>query len=69
MEILTPFLLTIAWSLFGFVLLYLAYLALDRLTPGNAQEKIFSEGNVAVAILKGSFIIALGIIIAAVITG
>jgi putative membrane protein len=65
----TPFLLTVVWSLFGFGLLFLAYLALDRLTPGNAQEKIFSEGNVAVAILKGSFIIALGIIIAAVITG
>lgn len=65
----TPFLLTVLWSVFGFMLLFVAYLLLDRLTPGNAQEKIFSEGNVAVAILKGSFIIALGIIIAAVITG
>jgi putative membrane protein len=66
---LTPFLMTLLWSSFGFVLLFVAYLVLDRLTPGNAQEKIFSEGNVAVAILKGSFIIALGIIIASVIVG
>lgn len=65
----TPFLLTLLWSLFGFVLLYVAFLLLDRLTPGDAQQKIYSEGNVAVAILKGSFIIALGIIIAAVIIG
>ena len=65
----TPFLLTLLWSLFGFVLLYIAFLLLDRLTPGDAQQKIYSEGNVAVAILKGSFIIALGIIIAAVIIG
>jgi putative membrane protein len=65
----TPFLMTLLWSAFGFALLFVAYLALDRLTPGNAQEKIFSEGNVAVAILKGSFIIALGIIIASVIVG
>ena len=65
----TPFLLTLLWSLFGFVLLYVAFLLLDRLTPGDAQKKIYSEGNVAVAILKGSFIIALGIIIAAVIIG
>lgn len=65
----TPFLLTLLWSLFGFVLLYTAFLLLDRLTPGDAQQKIYSEGNVAVAILKGSFIIALGIIIAAVIVG
>jgi putative membrane protein len=66
---LTPFLMTLLWSAFGFALLFVAYLALDRLTPGNAQEKIFSEGNVAVAILKGSFIVALGIIIASVIVG
>jgi putative membrane protein len=65
----TPFLMTLLWSAFGFALLFVAYLVLDRLTPGNAQEKIFSEGNVAVAILKGSFIIALGIIIASVIVG
>ena len=65
----TPFLLTLLWSLFGFVLLYTAFLLLDRLTPGDAQQKIYSEGNVAVAILKGSFIIALGVIIAAVIIG
>lgn len=66
---LTPFLLTLLWSLFGFVLLYVAFLVLDLLTPGNARQKIYAEGNVAVAILKGSFIIALGIIIAAVIVG
>jgi uncharacterized membrane protein YjfL (UPF0719 family) len=65
----TPFLLTLLWSLFGFVLLYVAFLLLDRLTPGDSQQKIYTEGNVAVAILKGSFIIALGIIIAAVIIG
>lgn len=64
-----PFLMTVLWSAFGFVLLFAAYLLLDKLTPGNAQEKIFNEGNIAVAVLKGSFIIALGIIIAAVITG
>ena len=64
-----PFLMTVLWSVFGFAFLFVAYLLLDRLTPGNAQEKIFNEGNIAVAVLKGSFIIALGIIIAAVITG
>jgi putative membrane protein len=60
---------TIVYSLIGFVLLAIAYVVLDRITPGDATKKIFEEGNVAVAVFLGSVIIALGFIIGSVVGG
>jgi uncharacterized membrane protein YjfL (UPF0719 family) len=50
-------------------LLYAGYRVFDWLTPTDMQKKIFEEGNVAVAVLAGSFIIALAIVILAGIHG
>jgi uncharacterized membrane protein YjfL (UPF0719 family) len=62
-------LLTIGYAAVGTILLWLTYLLFDRLTPGDAHGKIFDEGNRAVAILFGAFLIGVAIIIAAAIVG
>ena len=61
------FLLTVLYTIAGFAFLFAGYRVFDWLTPGDAQYKIFEEGNVAAAVMKGCFVIALAIIVAAVI--
>ncbi len=60
---------SIAYSLAGSLLLWLGYRLFDRFTPGDAHAKIFEEGNVAVAILFGAFILGLAIVVAAGMVG
>lgn len=61
--------LSIVYAVLGMVLLYLGYRLFDKLTPTNMQDDIFKNGNVAVAILAGAFILALAIVIGAAIIG
>lgn len=63
------FLLSVVYAATGMALLYAGYRVFDWLTPTDMQKKIFEEGNVAVAVLAGSFIIALAIVILAGIHG
>lgn len=66
---LSVFLASIGYALAGSVLLWLGYRIFDRLTPGDAHDKIFNEGNVAVAILVAAFVVGLAIVIAAAMVG
>ena len=66
---LVVFLSSIGYALAGVLLLWVGYRLFDRLTPGDAHAKIFEEGNRAVAILAGAFILGLSVIIAAAIAG
>lgn len=68
-QLLFNLLLATVFSALGFVLLFVGYRVLDALTPTHMGNKIFEEGNVAVAILAGAFVIGLAIIIAASIGG
>jgi uncharacterized membrane protein YjfL (UPF0719 family) len=63
------FLFTIIYAVLGIFLLFAGYRIFDWLTPTNLQEKIFKEGNVAVAILAGAFVIGLAIVILGAIHG
>lgn len=63
------FLASVGYALAGSVLLWVGYRLFDRLTPGDAHGKIFDEGNAAVAILVGAFIIGLAIVVAAAMVG
>lgn len=63
------FLASIGYALAGSVLLWAGYRLFDRLTPGDAHSKIFDEGNTAVALLVGAFILGLAIVIAAGMVG
>ncbi len=61
--------LSIVYAALGMVLLYLGYRLFDWLTPTNLQDDIFKNGNVAVAVLVGAFILGLAVVIGAAIHG
>ncbi len=63
------FVLSIIYAVLGMVLLYVGYKAFDLVTPTDMQKKIFEEGNTAVAITVGAFIIGLAIVILGAIRG
>lgn len=68
-QALTVFLLTLGYAIAGSLLLWIGYRLFDRLTPGDMHAKIFEEGNTAVAVLAGAFVLGLAIVIAASIAG
>lgn len=51
------------YAVFGILLLMAGYLVFDMLTPTNMQKKIFEEGNIAVAIVIGFFLLGLAVVI------
>ena len=61
-------LVSLLFAVLGFVLLFVGYRVFDLLTPTDLDKRIFEEGNLAAAILAGSFIIALAIVVHAAIT-
>ncbi len=61
--------LSLVYAVVGMLLLYLGYRLFDLLTPTDMQKKIFEEGNTAVAITVGAFIIGLAIVILGAIHG
>ena len=61
--------LAAVFSILGFVLLFVGYRVLDALTPEHLSNRIFQDGNVAAAIVAGSFVIGIALIVAASIHG
>jgi len=61
--------LSLIYAAVGMLLLYLGYRLFDLLTPTDMQKKIFEEGNTAVAITVGAFIVGLAIVILGAIHG
>ena len=57
------FVISTIYAMLGMVLLFIGYRLFDWMTPADMQKKIFEEGNVAVGILAGSFIVGLAIVI------
>ena len=51
------------WALIGSVLLILGVKLIDKLTPGKLEEHVFKDQNIAAAVVYGSALIALAIII------
>jgi len=60
---------TILYALIGVVVLWLAFLVIDKITPYDLWKEIVEEKNLALGVLVGSMFIALGLIIAAAIHG
>ncbi|MCU0444505.1 MAG: DUF350 domain-containing protein [Microscillaceae bacterium] len=60
---------TVVYSLIGIAMAILGFKIVDWITPGKMTEKIAKEGNVAMAILVGSLILGICIIIGQVIGG
>ena len=63
-QVLLNLVLATVFSALGFALLFVGYRVLDGLTPTDMVKKIFDEGNVAVSVQTGAFVIGAAIIIA-----
>lgn len=55
------------YAALGIVIFVLAFLVLDRLTPGSLWKEIIEEHNTALAVLVGAISIGISIVIAAAI--
>ncbi|MCD9017944.1 DUF350 domain-containing protein [Parachryseolinea silvisoli] len=54
---------SIVFSLIGIIILGLAFWVVERITPENLWKEILEKNNIALAIMAGAFMIAMGIII------
>ncbi|HEX8394527.1 MAG TPA: DUF350 domain-containing protein [Longimicrobium sp.] len=55
------------YAVLGIVLFVVAFMLMDRLTPGSLWKEIIDEHNTALAIVVGSMSIGISIVIAAAI--
>jgi len=58
---------TIFYAFLGLVLMMCCYVIIDKVTPFSLHEELAGKANVAVAIVMGSVMISLAILIANVI--
>jgi uncharacterized membrane protein YjfL (UPF0719 family) len=63
------FLSTVAYTLFGVVVFAIAFWAMVKISPFSMRKEFEEDHNVAVAILMGSVIIGLALIISAALHG
>ncbi len=57
------FVTSIVYAIAGMLLLLVGYRVFDALTPTDMQKKIFDEGNVAVAVTVGFFMLGIAVVI------
>lgn len=60
---------TVVFSVLGMVLLGLFFAVLPRILPFSLKKELEEDQNVALAIVIGSIVIAMALIIAAAVTG
>lgn len=60
---------TVLYSLIGIIMASIGFKVVDWLTPGNLAEDVSNKGNRALAILAGSMILGVCIIIASAVIG
>ncbi|CAA6800163.1 MAG: DUF350 domain-containing protein [uncultured Thiotrichaceae bacterium] len=64
---LNTILSTLIYGVLGIILFFLTLWLMEKFTPFSIEKKITEENNVALGIVMGSIILALGMIYAAVI--
>lgn len=60
---LRVFVSAIIYAFAGMALLLVGYRIFDALTPTDLQKKIFEDGNIAVAITVGFFMLGIAVVI------
>lgn len=60
---LRVFVTAIIYAFAGMALLLVGYRLFDLMTPTNMQKKVFEEGNVAVAVVVGFFMLGIAVVI------
>ena len=66
---LQTFIVTLVYTLFGLVVFGLAFWVIVKVSPFSIRQELEADQNVALAILIGSVIIGLSVIIAAALHG
>jgi putative membrane protein len=66
--LLTDLLSTVAFGLIAILLIVLGYVTFDKLTPKLDFSDLIAKGNIAMAIVVGSFILGLCHVIARVVS-
>jgi putative membrane protein len=66
-DLLNHLLAAAVYAVLGIVLFGLAFVLVDRLTPGTLWKEIIEEHNTALAVIVGAMSIGISIIIAAAI--
>lgn len=66
---LRVFLSTVLYTIFGVVVFALAFWAMTKISPFSIRKELEEDHNTAMAILMGSVILGLAIIIAAALHG
>lgn len=64
-----PVVNSVIFSFLGIIILLVAYLIIEKLTPENTWKEVGEKNNVAVAIVLAAFIIGISMIISAAIHG
>lgn len=57
------FVTAIIYAFAGMALLLIGYRIFDALTPTNLQKKVFEDGNIAVAVVVGFFMLGIAVVI------
>jgi putative membrane protein len=60
---LRVFITAIIYAFAGMALLLVGYRIFDWMTPTDLQEKVFKDGNVAVAVVVGFFMLGVAVVI------
>jgi uncharacterized membrane protein YjfL (UPF0719 family) len=68
-QLANDILAVVVYSILGIVILAVALVIVDRMTPGTLWKELIEEHNTALAILMGAVVIAFGIIVSAAIVG
>ena len=60
---------SVVFAVLGIVILVLSFLVVEKLTPENLWKEVVANKNIAMAIVLGAYIIAIGMIVSAAIHG
>ncbi len=68
-QLANDILAVVIYSLLGIVILAVALVVVDRMTPGTLWKELIEEHNTALATVMGAVVIAFAIVISAAIVG
>jgi uncharacterized membrane protein YjfL (UPF0719 family) len=60
---------TVLYAVIGVIVLWLAFLIIDKITPYDLWKEICEERNMALAIVVAGMFVAIGLIVAAAVHG
>ena len=66
-DLATNLIAAVLFALLGIVILVLAFVVIDKLTPGELWHQIIQERNTALAVVVAGIVLGLSLIIAAAI--